>query len=200
MKTFNCLFLILFLTSLLQAQKVQEIFYHTIEISKAIGDLNHDNLEDSVMVIQDTIAENQAYKLQIYFAQRNGNYTLYLETGNPLLPNYPQEKNEYNNNPQFSQIYIHEGNLYVRHKQPRSHFEHYFRFQNEAFFLVGFNKEVNDSLGILTKSYFNLLKGEFIVQKERFSTGEIIHSEKEYRLINPLPKLQDFKPLSKEFF
>lgn len=200
MKTISSLFFILFLTSLLQAQKVQEIFYHTIEISKAIGDLNHDNLEDSVMVIQDTITEDQAYKLQIYFAQPNGNYTLYLETSNPLLPKSSQEKNEFDNNPQFSQIYIHEEDLYVCHKQLKGHFEHYFRFQNEAFFLVGFKKELNDSLGILTQSNFNLLKGEFIVQKERFSTGEIIHSEKQYRLINPLPKLQDFKPLSNEFF
>lgn len=201
MRFFLCVLLISF-TSILYAQQddVKEIYYYKIEITKAIGDLNNDGLNDLVVVTQDTIAEKQPYKLQIFFAKPDGSDSLYIETTTAVLPNYPEGKKGYDTGRRFSQVYINEGNLYISHDQTRGHFEHKFHFQNGDFVLVGFNEIESDGIGTLTQSYFNLTTAELIVRQEKFATGEVINLEKEFKLIVPLPKLQDFQPLSNEFF
>lgn len=199
MKVFMCLILISF-TNFLYAQELKEIYYYRIEITKAVGDLNNDGLNDLVIVTQDTISEKQPFKLQIFFAKPDGSDSLYVETTTAVLPNYPEGKNGFDTGRRFSQVYIDEGNLYIAHDQTRGHFEHKFHFQNGDFVLVGFNEIESDGIGTLTQSYFNLAKAELIVRQEKFATGEVINLEKEYKLIVPLPKLQDFQPLSNEFF
>lgn len=194
------LFILFFITNNFFAQEVEEIFYTYIEIAKAVGDLNNDGLSDSVTVIQDTAELEKPYILKVFFAEPNGNYELYISSTKVVLPKYRPTEDEFDAQKKFANIYIDKGSLYISHSQLRGYFEHKFHYQNGDFTLVGYNEINSDGIGYLTSSYFNLETAELVVRQERLTTGEVINLEKEYKRIIPLPKLQDFEPLSNEFF
>lgn len=181
-------------------EDAEEVFYTYIEVAKAIGDLNSDGLADSVAVIQDTSNIERPYIFKVFFAEPDNNYKLIVSSVKVVLPDYRPEVDEIDAEKKFSTIYISDGCLYITHSQLRGHFEHKFQYKKTDFILIGYNDISADGMGYLVSSYFNLETAELIVRQERLTTGEVVNLEKEYKLITPLPKLQDFEPLSNEFF
>jgi hypothetical protein len=81
----------------------------TFLVTKVLGDLNKDNLEDKVIVTQDTINQNSPYKLQIFFAQPNGEFKLIVTSTKIIVPQYPNGRDGYRTGDGFMDITINKG-------------------------------------------------------------------------------------------
>jgi hypothetical protein len=172
----------------------------TFLVTKVIGDLNKDNLEDKVIVTQDTINQKSPYKLQIFFAQPNGEFKLIAISTKIIAPQYPDGRDGYKTGNGFSDITIEKGVVSVNFELLRGHFEHKFRFQNGNFELIGFSEVNSGGRGAMTTIDFNLSTGVRIEKEERYDIDKVISYTKKKILIRPLPKLQDVEPFENELY
>lgn len=192
-----CLFLILF-PSALFAQKSRSHFTH--EITRLKGDLNKDKIDDLVIVTQDTLNDIAPYKLEIFFTQPGNKSKLIVSTTKAIGPQYPEGKNGFLSGNGFSDITIDKGVLSINNELLRGHFEHKFRYQNGNFELIGFTQVSSDGRESIETIDFNLSTGIRQLKIEAMESDKVISNKKNKILIRPLPKLQNFVPLEKEYF
>lgn len=168
----------------------------TFLVAKVIGDLNKDNLNDKVIVTQDTINQNSPYKLQLFFAQPNGEFKLIATSTKIIAPQYPNGRNGYRTGDGFMNITINKGVVSVNFGLLRGHFEHKFRFQNGNFELIGFSSVSSDGHGTMYTTDFNLSTGIRIEKTENYGEedNKVPTNIKKKILIRPLPKIQDVEP------
>lgn len=83
-KLFLLILLLICVDTFSQTKNKKDTF--TFLVTKVLGDLNKDNLEDKVIVTQDTINQNSPYKLQIFFAQPNGGFKLIATSTKIIAP------------------------------------------------------------------------------------------------------------------
>jgi hypothetical protein len=195
------LLLFIFISSSLMAQKNSSKDNFTVQIKKATGDLNKDNLVDLVVVTQDTIDEKAPYKLSVFFAQHNGTFKEIVSTTKAVDAQYPEGKNGYYNGQSFYDISIEKGILIIRNELTRGNFEHKFRYQNNNFELIGFSQAYSDGQGTMGMVDFNLSTGIRVSTTERYDDSEEKPTRGQKKiLIRPLPKLQNFAPFTTEFY
>ena len=174
----------------------------TFLVTKVIGDLNKDNLDDKVIVTQDTINQISPYKLQIFFAQPNGEFKLITTSTKAITPQYPDGRDGYRTGDGFMDITINKGIVSVNFGLLRGHFEHKYRFQNDNFELIGYTLVSMNGHGTMYNTDFNLSTGIRIEKTERYEEGDKVSSniEKKKILIRPLPKIQDVEPFENELY
>ncbi|MGM8362942.1 hypothetical protein ACSV4D_13600 [Flavobacterium sp. ARAG 55.4] len=174
----------------------------TLLVTKVHGDLNKDNLEDKVVVTQDTINENAPYKLQIFFAQPNGQFKLIATSTKIIAPQYPDVRDGYRTGDGFLDVTISKGIVSVNFGLLRGHFEHKFRFQNGNFELIGFSSVSSDGHGKMYTTDFNLSTGIRIEKIENYGEDDdgVSCNIKKKILIRPLPKIQDVEPYENELY
>ena len=191
------IFLIAFLFSaMLSAQN-----NFTKEITKVKGDLNKDGLIDYVQVLQDTVSETAPYKLEVYFAETNGNFKKIISTIKAIDPQFPEGRNGYNNGNSFYEITITKGVLSIHNELIRGNFEHKFRYQNGNFELIGFSQVYSDGQGTMGMIDFNLSTGIRIKTTEPYGEDDFPKTKTQKKImIRPLPKLQDFTTFKTEYF
>lgn len=191
------IFLIAFLFSaMLSAQN-----NFTKEITKVKGDLNKDGLIDYVQVLQDTVSETAPYKLEVYFAETNGNFKKIISTIKAIDPQFPEGRNGYNNGNSFYEITITKGVLSIHNELIRGNFEHKFRYQNGNFELIGFSQVYSDGQGTMGMIDFNLSTGIRIKTTEPYGEDDFPKTKTQKKImIRPLPKLQDFTPFTNEYY
>lgn len=171
------------------------------EITKVKGDLNKDGLIDYVQVLQDTASENAPYKLEIYFAETNGNFKKIVSVTNAIDAQYPEGRNGYHNGNSFYEITITKGILSIHNELIRGNFEHKFRYQNGNFELIGFSEVYSDGQGTMRTIDFNLSTGIRIKTTEPYGEDDFPKTNtKKKIIIKPLPKIQDFAPLKTEYY
>jgi len=191
------LFLFVFLFSAMLA--AQNNF--SKEITKVKGDLNKDGLPDYVQVLQDTVSETAPYKLEIYFAEINGNFKKVISTVKAIDAQYPEGKNGYYNGNSFYEITITKGILSIHNELIRGNFEHKFRYQNGNFELIGFSEVYSDGQGTMGNIDFNLSTGIRIKTTEPYGEDDFPKTNTKRKIvIRPLPKLQDFAPFKTEYY
>ena len=174
----------------------------TFLVTTVLGDLNKDNLEDKIIVTQDTINENAPYKLQIYFAQPNGEFKLIATSTKIIAPQYPDGRDGYRTGDGFMDVTINKGIVSVNSGLLRGHFEHKFRYQNGNFELIGFSYVSSDGHGIMSTTDFNLSTGIRIEKTENYGEEDETAPTtiKKKILIRPLPKIQDVEPFENELY
>jgi hypothetical protein len=173
----------------------------TFEVTKVVGDLNKDNLEDKVIVTQDTINETAPYKLQLFFAQPNGGFKLMATSTKIIAPQYPDGRDGYRTGDGFMDVSITKGVLSVNFGLLRGHFEHKFRYQNGNFELIGFSYVASDGHGTMSSIDFNLSTGIRIEKTEAYGEDDFPPTyTKKKILIRPLPKIQDVEPFENELY
>ena len=174
----------------------------TLLVTKVLGDLNKDNLEDKVVVTQDTINENAPYKLQIFFAQPNGQFKLITTSTKIIAPQYPNGRDGYRTGDGFLDVTIIKGIVSVNFGLLRGHFEHKFRFQNGNFELIGFSSVSSDGQGKMYTTDFNLSTGIRIEKIENYGEDDdgVSSNIKKKILIRPLPKIEDVEPYENELY
>ena len=171
------------------------------EITKVKGDLNKDGLPDYVQVLQDTISETAPYKLEIYFAETNGNFKKVVSTVKAIDEQYPEGRNGYYNGNSFYEITITKGILSIHNELIRGNFEHKFRYQNGNFELIGFSEVYSDGQGTMGNIDFNLSTGIRIKTTEPYGEDDFPKTNTKKKIvIRPLPKLQDFAPFKTEYY
>ena len=175
---------------------------YTFLVTKVLGDLNKDNLEDKVIVSQDTIHQNAPYKLQIFFAQPDGKFKLIATSNKIIAPQYPNGRDGYRTGDGFIDITINKGIVSVNFGLLRGHFEHKFRFQNGNFELIGFSYISSDGHGTIYSTDFNLSTGIRIEKTESYGEEDVkpATNTKKKILIRPLPKIQDVEPFENELY
>lgn len=190
------IFLLAFLFSaLLSAQNF------TKEITKVKGDLNKDGLIDYVQVLQDTVSETAPYRLEIYFAETNGNFKKIVSTTRAIDPQFPEGRNGYYNGNSFYEITITKGILSIHNELIRGNFEHKFRYQNGNFELIGFSEVYSDGQGTMGMIDFNLSTGIRVKTTEPYGEDNFPKTKAQKKItIKPLPKLQDFAPFKTEYY
>ncbi|MCV9931584.1 hypothetical protein OIU80_04765 [Flavobacterium sp. LS1R47] len=195
------LFLLVFITSSLIAQKNNQKDKFVVQIKKVKGDLNKDNLADLVVVTQDTINEKAPYKVEVFFAQPNGAFKQIVSTTKAIDNQYPEGKNGYYNGNSFYDITIEKGILTIKNELTRGNFEHKFRYQNNNFELIGFSEVYSDGQGTMGMVDFNLSTGIRVSSTERYDDSNEKPTKTQKKiLIRPLPKLQNFAPFTTEFY
>jgi hypothetical protein len=173
----------------------------TFLVSTVIGDLNKDNLEDIVIVKQDTTNQNSPYKLQIYFAQPNGELKLIATSTKIIAPQYPDGRDGYRTGDGFMDVTLKNGIVSVNYGLLRGHFEHKFRFQNGNFELIGFSHVSTDGHGTMYNTDFNLSTGVRIEKTESYDDDNKTPSINKKKIrIRPLPKIQDVEPFENELY
>ena len=181
-----------------QTDDKNDSFSH--EVTTVKGYLNNDNLLDKVVVKQDLKDEKAPYRLQIFFAQPNGDFKLIVTSTKVIEPQHPEGKDSYNNGNGFLDLTIKNRVISVNNELLRGHFEHKFRFQNGSFELIGFSEVNSEGNGVINYIDFNLLTGIRIEESERYDINKIISNKKKKILIRPLPKLQNFVPFEKDLY
>lgn len=181
-----------------QTDDKNDSFSH--EVTTVKGNLNKDNLLDKVVVKQDLKDEKAPYRLQIFFAQPNGDFKLIVTSTKVIEPQYPEGKDSYSNGNGFLDLTIKNRVISVNNELLRGHFEHKFRFQNGNFELIGFSEVNSEGNGVINSIDFNLLTGIRIEESERYDINKIISNKKKKILIRPLPKLQNVVPFEKELY
>ncbi|RTY85432.1 hypothetical protein EKL32_28630 [Flavobacterium sp. GSN2] len=197
-KTFFTILLLIQLSAYAQNGNLKENF--TVQIAEIKGDLNKDKLEDKVIVSQDTINEKSPYRLQIFFAQPDRKFKLFVTSTKIIEPQYPDGSTGYSTGNRFSDVTIKKGVISVNFELTRGHFEHKFRFQNGNFELIGFSQVYSDGRGIMTSVDFNLSTGVRIEKSERYDTDKVLSNTKKKILIRPLPILQNVEPFENELY
>ena len=161
MKKLICFTFICFSVNLFGQKNIEKNNFNR-EITKVKGDLNKDNINDFILVTQDTINEISPYKLEVFFGQPNGKYKLVVSTNQAIEPEFPDGKNVgYNSDSKsnFSEIIIKNGILSINIELIRGHFEHKFRFQNNNFELIGYTFGFSNGRGQCYTTDFNLSTG-----------------------------------------
>ncbi|HET7733268.1 MAG TPA: hypothetical protein VFK73_05450 [Paludibacter sp.] len=195
------IFTILILTQVaLNAQNMKPSDSFSVLKMEVKGDLNKDNIEDKVVVTQDTINEKSPYKIQIYFGEADGKLNLIVASTKLIEAQYPDGRDGFKTGNEFADVTIKNGIISVNSELLRGHFEYKFRFQNGNFELIGFSEVASDGQGVMSTTDFNLSTGMRIVISERYDTNEVISNTKKKILIRPLPKFQDVAPFENELY
>ncbi len=178
------------------------IFYFSqnfnVKIINLKGDLNKDGIEDIVIIKQDTLSKTHPYLLQIFFKNKLGKLNLIVSSMKAISPEFPNGIQTFHDNTDVS-LEIKKGILWLKIGLIRGHFEHKFRFNNNNFELIGFSF-VNANVNRVEIKDFNLLTGKYLYKEEEIGTDKILVNMTKKIFIRPLPKLQDFEPLSKEYY
>lgn len=184
----------------LNAQNMNQRDSFSVQIMEVKGDLNKDNIEDKIVVTQDTINEKSPYRIQIFFVEPNGKLNLIVTSTKLIKAQYPDGRDGYKTGNEFSDITIKNDIVSVNYELLRGHFEHKFRFQNGNFELIGFSDVEYDGQSVITTTDFNLSTGIRIEKSERSDTDKVISNTKKKILIRPLPKFQDVVPFENELY
>lgn len=189
----NPILLMIFSTQL----SAQENFNVVVSIAK--GDLNKDLLADSVVVTQDTTADTSPYRLEIFFAKKEGGYQRNIRTDNAINEQFPNGKDGYRDGYGFSKVTIKRGVIELHCQLIRGYFIHKFRHQNGNFELIGYSYRTMNPLG-LSFADFNLSTGVYLETVEYDDPEQKGTKNRKIIKVRPLPKLQDFVPYSNDLY
>ena len=170
------------------------------KVMEVTGDLNKDGLADKVVVTQDTLNENAPYRLQVFFKEAAGEWTLKATSVKIIEPQYPNGRDGYRTGTGFSDVTIKAGVLSINIELLRGHFEHEFKFQNGRFELIHFSFVSSDGRGVIETIDFNLTTGIRVELLERYDTDKVISNKKTKIIIKPLPILDDVIPMEQDLY
>ena len=181
-----------------QSQLSQDNFTYLIATAK--GDLNKDNIVDSAVVLHDTLANNQPFRLKIYFKNLQEKYNLVLQSDSAIENRYPDGRSGHINATLFLGISIKSGTLTISEELTRGHYDHKFRFQKGRFELIGFTQVYSDGQGIMYTKDYNLSTGVLLETSERYDTNKLLKKEKKIIKVKSPPDLQTFKPITTDIY
>lgn len=185
-------FFIIFLSIQLTSFGQSENF--SVPIAALEGDLNKDNLEDKVVVEQDTLNNEFPFRIQIFFAEPNGRFKLITSSTALIEAQYPNGKGNYKEPGGFHDITLKNGVICLNYQTLRGYFEHKFRYQNGNFELIGFTR-IDETVEKQTTKDFNLSTGKYIETTLPAGSDKPTVKKKRMR-IRPLPKLQDIETIT----
>lgn len=170
-----------------------------VVVSMAKGDLNKDLLADSIVVTQDTAADTSPYRLEIYFAKKEGGYQQNIQTDKAINEQHPNGKDGYREGYGFSNVSIKGGVIALHCQLIRGYFIHRFRYQNGNFELIGYSCKTTNPAGV-SFADFNLSTGVYLETMESDDPEQKRMKSRKIIKVRPLPKLQDFVPYSNDLY
>lgn len=181
-----------------QKKNVKENF--NFKITEVKGDFNNDKVDDKVLVTQDTINEKAPFKLEIFFANSNGDYKTIATSTKIIAPQYPNGRGGFLTGNSLENITIKKNILIVNYGLLRGHLAHKFRFQNGNFELIGYSAGYLDDPKIIKMIDFNLSTGIRIEKTGEVGSDKIVNQSTTKVIIRPLPKIQDVEPFENDLY
>lgn len=192
------LLLFLFVQSQVYGQRLEKKNNFNHKIVEVSGDLNKDNLADKIIVTQDTLAEIAPYRLQIFLAQPNKTYKLYVTSTKLIEPKYPNGREGFSSGSKLADITIKNNILTIGFDLIRGTFKYKFRSQNGNFELIGYTEAQSSGHGRIYFTDFNLSTGIKNEKTQNYETDEIMSNTKTKILIRPLPKIRNIIPFEND--
>lgn len=167
---------------------------YNVFICSATGDLNKDNISDSVVVIHDTISTQKPYRLQVLFGQPDGGYQLAATSETAILPDGGEGAHDAIN---LDSILVSKGVLTVRISLLRGMAEYLYRYQHQHFELIGYSRTESDGQGMIISEEYNLSTGRYIRSGEPYDgeEHETFHTDTVIP-IRPLPLMDTLVPFN----
>jgi hypothetical protein len=165
---------------------------YNVFMCAATGDLNKDNISDSVAVMHDTTSAEKPYRLQVLFGQPNGRYQLAATSETAILPDGGAGAHDAIT---LDSVLVSKGVLTVRISLLRGMAEYLYRYQNQRFELIGYSRNESDGQGLLVSEQYNLSTGRYIRTTEPYD-GEDRPVERTDTIIpiRPLPVMDTLVP------
>ncbi|NML40767.1 hypothetical protein HHL17_26455 [Chitinophaga sp. G-6-1-13] len=165
---------------------------YNVFICAATGDLNKDNISDSVVVMHDTTSTEQPYRLQVLFGRPDGQYQLVATSEKAILPDGGEGAHDAIN---LDSVLVSKGVLTVRISLLRGTAEYLYRYQNQRFELIGYSRDESDGQGMIVSEQYNLSTGRYIRTTEAYD-GEDRPTEHTDTVIpiRPLPVMDTLVP------
>jgi hypothetical protein len=161
----------------------------------AVGDLNKDKIKDSVFVFLDSLKDKKPYRLEIYFGSNSG-FNLNKISNKAINPDFPEGRDSgYMDFGNFSGIEIKKGLLKIEHSYTRGTQYHTYRYQNNNFELIGFDRVVSDGRETMDKISFNLNTGNYHIETIGLQNDSLINQLDTIIKIRPLPIIEKFSPI-----
>jgi hypothetical protein len=159
----------------------------------ATGDLNKDNIADSVIVTVDTAADTQPVMLNVFFGSANG-YMPAVQTDSALSPLRAGGRNGYMDGNDFDTATIANGVLTLSEVQLRGNTGYRYRFQNGHFEMIGYTSSQSDGRGTAYDVDYNLMTGRLIYSETNYETDAVI-KKRDIKIKQPIrPKLEEHVP------
>lgn len=181
--------------------KTVDVNSNWILIQKVEGDLNGDGKTDRAMVTQDTSTETALYRLQIDFLQKDGTYKTEITTNQAIQAQYPEGREGWVTGNSFDRITIEGGSLKISEELTRGNFNHKFKYANGHFELIEYHFMNSDGHGSMEFIDFYLTSGDRRERVQDYTDNDkVITDTRTVKKIDPLPKLQDFKPFEEDLY
>nr|WP_295873381.1 hypothetical protein [uncultured Chitinophaga sp.] len=167
---------------------------YNVFICAANGDLNKDNISDSVVVMHDSTSAEKPYRLQVLFGRPDGQYQLAATSETAILPDGGEGAHDAIN---LDSVLVSKGVLTVRISLLRGTAEYLYRYQHQHFELIGYSRTESDGQGMIISEEYNLSTGRYTrsgepydgEERETFHTDTVIP-------IRPLPVMDTLVPFN----
>lgn len=165
---------------------------YNVFMCAATGDLNKDNISDSVVVMHDTTSAQQPYRLQVLFGRPDGQYQLAATSETAILPDGGEGAHDAIN---LDSVLVSKGVLTVRLSLLRGMAEYLYRYQHQRFELIGYSRNESDGQGMIVSEQYNLSTGRYIRNTEAYD-GEDRPTQHTDTIIpiRPLPVMDTLVP------
>lgn len=167
---------------------------YNLFICASTGDLNKDNISDSVVVMHDTTSTEQPYRLQVFFGRPDGQYQLAATSETAILPDGGAGAHDAIN---LDTITVGKGVLTVRISLLRGTAEYLYRYQHQRFELIGYSRDESDGQGMIVSEQYNLSTGRYIRNSEPYDGEDrpTFHTDTVIP-IRPLPVMDTLVPFN----
>ncbi|MBC9915084.1 hypothetical protein [Chitinophaga varians] len=165
---------------------------YNVFICAATGDLNKDNISDSVVVMHDTTSAQQPYRLQVLFGRPDGQHQLAATSETAILPDGGEGAHDAIT---LDSVLVSKGVLTVRISLLRGMAEYLYRYQHQRFELIGYSRNESDGQGLIVSEQYNLSTGRYTRSTEAYD-GEDRPTEHTDTIIpiRPLPVMDTLVP------
>lgn len=165
---------------------------YNVFMCAATGDLNKDNISDSVVVMHDTTSAEKPYRLQVLFGRPDGQYQLAATSETAILPDGGAGAHDAIN---LDSVLVSKGVLTVRISLLRGMAEYLYRYQNQRFELIGYSRNESDGQGMLVSEQYNLSTGRYIRSTEAYDGEDRPTAHTDTIIpIRPLPVMDTLVP------
>ncbi len=186
------IFLFLLLAKVnLYSQKTAAKDNFTFLVQKELGDINHDNLTDKVMVEMDENSETRPVRVQIFLSQPDKKLKLIVSSTRLIENEYPTYNKGKHNGNTIPDFIVEDGNLKMLTDINDRKSSYEFKCHQNDCKLIKILRVIWDGKNTTSETEIDLLAQTKVEFDQELGSDKILNKRKKKIKINSLPKIQD---------